>query len=127
DAATRVVDTPLGEVEVPTDPQRIVVLWGATLSSVVQLGFEPVAAFGVEGDNSNLAPYVPDDYPLDTLEIVAAPREVNFEAVAAVDPDLILGGDVPHLVDSYDNLSAIAPTVLLTWDGTTSWRTMLTD
>lgn len=126
-AATRVVDTPQGEVEVPTDPQRIVVLWGATLSSVVQLGFEPVAAFGVEGDNSNLAPYLPDDYPLDTLEIVAAPREVNFEAVAAVDPDLIIGGEVPHLVDSYDNLAAIAPTVLLAWDGTTSWRTMLTD
>lgn len=125
--ATRVVDTPRGEVQVPSDPQRIVVLWGATLSSVVQLGFEPVAAFGIEGDNSNLAPYLPEGYPLDTLEIVAAPREVNFEAVAAVDPDLILGGEVPHLVDGYDHLSAIAPTVLLTWDGTTSWRTMLTD
>jgi iron complex transport system substrate-binding protein len=127
DAATKVVGTPMGEVEVPTDPQRIVVLWGATLSSVVQLGFEPVAAFGRDGDNSNLAPYLPEGYPLDTLEVVAAPREVNFEAVTAVEPDLILGGDVPHLSESYDQLSAIAPTVLLSWEGTASWRTMLTD
>lgn len=124
---TRLVDTAMGELEVPTDPQRIVVLWGATLSSVVQLGFEPVASMGQSGNDTFLVPYLPEGYPIDDLEVVAEPREVNFESVASVDPDLILGGDVPHLVDAYGRLSDIAPTALLTWDGTASWRTMLDD
>lgn len=126
-AATKLVDTPLGEVEVPTDPQRIVVLWSATLASVVELGFEPIGSVGSDGDNGLLAPYLPEDYPLDELAIVSEVREVNLEAVAAADPDLILGGEVPHLVDTYGQLSNIAPTVLLTWEGTASWCTMLTD
>jgi iron complex transport system substrate-binding protein len=126
-AATKVVDTAMGEVEVPTDPQRIVVLWSATLSSMVRLGFDPIASIGRSGDNSYLEPYLPEGYPIENLEIVSEPREVNFEAVASVEPDLILGGEVPHLVEAYDRLSDIAPTALLTWDGTASWRTMLVD
>lgn len=126
-ADVRLVSTPMGEVEVPAEPQRIVVLWGATLASVVELGFDPVGSVGRDGDNSSLAPYLPDDYPLDQLEVVSEFREVNLEAVAAIEPDLILGGNVPHLSEVYDLLSEIAPTALLSWEGTTSWRTMLID
>lgn len=126
-ATSRTVDTPLGAVDVPVDPQRIVVLWGATLSSLAQLDVQPVAAFGRSGDPAVLLPYLPDGYPVAELELVSDVREVNLEAVAAAKPDLILGADVPHLADVYEQLSAIAPTALLEWDGTRSWRTMLTD
>lgn len=128
ESGTRVVDTPMGDVEIPSDPQRIVVLWRPTMASMLQLGVDPIATLGgAGGDPQFLQPYYPEGYPIDDVEIIGEVREINFEALAAQEPDLILGAEVPFLTDAYDRLSDIAPTVLPTWDGTTSWQTMLLD
>lgn len=128
-AQTRTVRHALGSTKIPAQPKRLAVLWRPTLSAVVQLGLRPVASMGEPGEpNSGLAPYLPDGYRTGDLAIVASPREINFERVAAARPDAIIGTDA--IVDSkstYDKLSRIAPTVVLPWPGTESWRKNLTD
>lgn len=127
-AQTRTVQHVMGSTEVPAEPKRLAVLWRPTLSALVGLGFRPAASMGqADEPNFGLAPYLPDGYRTQDLAIVATPREINFERVAAARPDAIIGTDA--IVDSkstYDKLSQIAPTVVLTWTGTESWRTNLT-
>lgn len=120
--ATHTVVHAQGETEVPDDPQRIAVLWRPTLSALVDLGFEPVAAAAETGDGADLATFLPDDFPVENLEIVGPTNEPDIEALAVADPDLIVSVDIAALADAYDDLSQIAPTVSLTWDGTGSWR-----
>lgn len=127
DQATHTVVHAQGEAEVPDDPQRIAVLWRPTLSALTDLGFEPIAATAETEDGSDLATYLPDDFPAEDLEIVGATNEPDIEALAVADPDLIIGVDVAGLSEAYDDLSQIAPTVSLTWEGTGSWRSHVTE
>ncbi|SDU69819.1 iron-siderophore ABC transporter substrate-binding protein [Jiangella alkaliphila] len=127
DQATHTVVHAQGETEVPDDPQRIAVLWRPTLSALTDLGFEPIAATAETEDGSDLATYLPEDFPADDLEIVGATNEPDIEALAVADPDLILGVDIAGLSEAYDSLSQIAPTVSLTWEGTGSWRSHVTE
>jgi iron complex transport system substrate-binding protein len=122
-AATRPVQHLMGTANVPAKPQRVAVLWRPTLSAVVELGVRPVAAMG-ESNAKDLGPYLPSGYKTDDLAIVSSAREINFERLAAARPDLILA--TKALVDSqasYDKLAQLAPTVVLNWTGTESWRT----
>ncbi|QUX20120.1 iron-siderophore ABC transporter substrate-binding protein [Nocardiopsis sp. MT53] len=132
-AGTRTVEGANGTVEVPADPQRIAVLWRPTLAAVTLLGHHPVAAMGTPGaPGQGLAPFLPEDVEGDMMNLVTnspAEDDVNLEALALAGPDLIIG--VSTQVGAQDaieeELSAIAPTVLLEWEGTGSWRTHLHD
>lgn len=127
DQATHTVTHAQGETEVPDDPQRIAVLWRPTLSALVDLGFDPVATGAELADGADLAPFLPEGYAVDGLEFVGTAREPNIEALAAADPDLILTAEVDGAADTYESLSQIAPTVSLTWEGTGSWRSHVTE
>lgn len=118
EAATRTVTHALGTTEIPAEPQRIVALWGPTLSALLTLGEEPVAAVEqgyVEGVD------VPEGYDLDQLVLTGSSREPDLELVATVEPDLIIGIE-NFAGERYDELSQIAPTVLLEWDGSGAWQ-----
>ena len=96
-----------GETEIPAQPERVVVLDTGELDSVTVLGIEPVGAVRAPVESGFLE-YLSDE-TADT-ELVGTIAEPDLEAIAGLDPDLILSSTLRH-EQLYDQLSAIAPTV----------------
>ncbi len=124
---THTVNHAQGETEVPDDPQRIAVLWRPTLSAMVDLDFDPVAVAADDPSGDDLDTFLPDDYPIDQLDVVGTTEGPDVEAIAVAQPDLILSVNVRGFAEAYDDLSEIAPTVSLGWEGTGSWRSHLAE
>jgi iron complex transport system substrate-binding protein len=112
----RAVDHHQGTTEVPIDPQRVVVLDTPQLDAMAALGVTPVGSTTTD---------VSDEFPewldgLDDVEAVGTIQEPNLEAIAALEPDLILSSTFRH-EEHYDMLSEIAPTVFVE-DVSGSWK-----
>ncbi|MGW7415872.1 ABC transporter substrate-binding protein [Streptomyces sp. NPDC054863] len=106
---TRTVKTAMGDVRVPEAPKRVVVLDTAELDSALTLGVKPVGSTHADVESGFLN-YLPKD-KVAGIKDVGAMMTPSLEAVAALDPDLILTSKVRH-EDKYDELKAIAPTVM---------------
>jgi iron complex transport system substrate-binding protein len=125
---TRTVEGANGTVEIPASPERIAVLWRPTLAAVTQLGHDVVGTMGTPGQaGQGLAPFLPENTEgADLTLVTSSPVEddVNIEELATAEPDLIIGVSTPlgTQAEMADHLEAIAPTVLLEWEGTGSWR-----
>ncbi|WP_245160577.1 iron-siderophore ABC transporter substrate-binding protein [Blastococcus sp. CT_GayMR20] len=103
----RTVQHAMGETEIPAEPERVVVLDTGELDSALSLGVTPVGGVTTDvstGFLSYLAEGAAD------VERVGTIGEPDLEAIAALEPDLILSNKVRH-EDLYDELSRIAPTV----------------
>ncbi|MFP8964632.1 ABC transporter substrate-binding protein [Streptomyces nanhaiensis] len=105
---TRTVMTAHGEVKVPADPERVVVLDTAELDSAITLGVKPVGSTRSDVASGFLK-YLPKE-KVEGIENVGNIAAPNLERIAALEPDLILGSDIRDK-DRYDELSKIAPTV----------------
>ncbi|URN12329.1 iron-siderophore ABC transporter substrate-binding protein [Streptomyces radiopugnans] len=105
---TRAVMTAHGEVQVPADPERVVVLDTAELDSAITLGVKPVGSTRSDVASGFLK-YLPEE-KVEGIENVGNIAAPNLERIAALKPDLILGSDIRDK-DRYDELSKIAPTV----------------
>ncbi|GHJ93729.1 ABC transporter periplasmic component [Streptomyces sp. NE5-10] len=107
----------MGRSELKAAPKRVVVLDVGELDNVVSLGVQPVGYAPSEGD---------DGIPGYLAEDAGAPKSVgtinnlNLEAIANLQPDLILGSQL-RAADKYDELSKIAPTVFSIRPGFT-WK-----
>jgi iron complex transport system substrate-binding protein len=104
------VETAFGPVEVPEAPQRVVALGWSDAETALALGVQPVGAsdwlaFGGEG----VGPWAEGLY--DQAPEIIETLEPSLEAVAALDPDLILDTRSPATQERYDALSQIAPTI----------------
>ena len=106
----------VGETCIPKDPQRIVATWdsGGALP-LLELG-APVVGTGFRdiGDGLSFVRGVTDVLGIEAtkaLEPIGSGLIVDVERVATLEPDLIIGYDFNE--DIYQNLSRIAPTVLL--------------
>ncbi|SNR64708.1 ABC transporter substrate-binding protein [Blastococcus mobilis] len=117
---TRSVDHVLGTTEVPVDPQRVVTLDTPHLDTALSLDITPVGS--VQSDVATGFPEYLDDRT-EGIEVVGTIEEPDLEAIAALQPDLILSSSVRHEA-IYEQLSQIAPTVLT--DYTEGWRAMFT-
>lgn len=104
----------LGTVEVPVNPQRVVVLDFSALENLDYLGVNPVA-IPKSGVPSHLSKYKDDPSIVDVGTVV----EVNLEKINELQPDLIIIGG--RLADFYNDLSAIAPVIYPTVMGTTDF------
>lgn len=96
-----------GTTEIAQKPERVVVLDTGELDDVLSLGLTPVGMVTTEGANpvpSYLADQVADVATVGTI------NELNVEAIAALEPDLILGSQL-RADKLYPQLSEIAPTV----------------
>src|SRR3954454_16080972 len=104
------VDTAFGEVTVDEEPVRVVALGWGDAETALALGVQPVGAsdwlgFGGEG----VGPWAEGLY--DEAPEIIDTLEPSYEAIAALQPDLILDTKSPATQDRYDQLSAIAPAV----------------
>lgn len=91
-----------GPIDVPTTPERVVILSGYT-GDVLKLGVNVV---GVDTWSKNNPTFEEE------LAGVAEVSEDNLESVIALDPDLIIALST---VKNLDQLQDIAPTVTYTW------------
>lgn len=107
ESSTHPVEHARGTTEVPKDPQRVVVLEPVELDTAVALGVTPVGAAVA----SNVAG-IPEYLGVEGVEPVGTVPEPDLEAIAALEPDLILGTDSRHS-KFYDQLESIAPTVFM--------------
>lgn len=94
---TRKVNTSMGEVEVPANPQRVVTDF--FLGHILALDVKPVGSNGVFMQN----PYL--EGRVEGIQDISD----NLEAITGLSPDLIVTGDAK----SYESYSKIAPTVFL--------------
>ncbi|MDS1269164.1 ABC transporter substrate-binding protein [Lipingzhangella sp. LS1_29] len=85
-------------------------------------------------EDGGLTPFLPPEATdvADEVTIVSnslAEEDLNLEELAATTPDLILGVATENgtQAERVDELNEIAPTVLLEWSGTESWRDHLTE
>ena len=106
-AFPRTVEHAMGEIEIPARPERVVVLDTGELDSVLSLGVTPVGAVTTAVSDDFLSYLAEGAADVERVGTIAEP---NLEAIAALQPDLILSNKVRH-EDLYGQLSQIAPTV----------------
>lgn len=107
EATTRTISTVKGDVVIPADAKRVVVLY--MLGDVVALGVNPIGISEVY-DGAAFSEQ------LEGVESLGHWNETNPEAVMALDPDLI----IVNSEDNYSKLKDIAPTVLIPADEVTT-------
>jgi ABC-type Fe3+-hydroxamate transport system substrate-binding protein len=96
-----------GTTQVPPDPQRVVTVGYTDQDAVLALGVKPVAVGDfLGGYDWRRRPWAPHYDPK-----VVAGQKINFEAVAAQRPDLIIAINAGLKKPDYQRLSRIAPTV----------------
>ncbi|NIC07063.1 ABC transporter substrate-binding protein [Billgrantia bachuensis] len=104
------VTTAYGEIEVPDAPERVVTLHEGALDTALAIGIAPLGAVTTRGGDG-VARYIEAHLGDDRPAIVGVVREINLEAVLALEPDLILAP--PRLPEAqYRLLSRMAPTVV---------------
>lgn len=107
--ATRMVNHAFGQLEVPMTPERVVVTDNNALPYVLELGVVPVAAGALDGTFHEALT------PLGAADITPFPRDdPDYELVASLDPDLIVGSSFTLLnrvkdgVATYERMAPLA-------------------
>ncbi len=118
----RTVVHAMGETEIPARPQRVVALDNTLSGAVLLLGTELVGYTTLQAADEPLPSYLGAD--AERFGANAVPvgmlSSPSLEAIAALEPDVILSAKVRH-ADLYDELSSIAPTVFSETTGA-SWK-----
>jgi iron complex transport system substrate-binding protein len=107
-ALARDITHAMGVTDVPDNPQRIVVLTNEGTEALLAVGITPIGAVkSFLGDPwyDHIAGQMAD------VTVVGEESAVNLEAIAALQPDLIIGNKTRQ-EKIYEQLSAIAPTVM---------------
>jgi ABC-type Fe3+-hydroxamate transport system substrate-binding protein len=108
----RVIEHVGGTTTLTGDPKRIVVLEWYLVEELLAAGIQPVGVADIEGFRSLVT--IPLELSQDALD-VGTRQEPSLESIAAAEPDLILADDGRHEM-IYQQLSEIAPTILVPFD-----------
>lgn len=106
--AERTITHALGDTVIQGTPKKIVVLEWTYAEDLLAVGVQPAGVADVE--NMKKVVTLPAEVAADVQD-VGTRQEPNLEAIAALDPDLIIGVKFRH-EKTYDQLSAIAPTLI---------------
>lgn len=111
-SATRTIEHFAGTTEVPNDPQRIVTTTDQNaLLPLLELGVTPVGSAGLLDTDGSTTFRRTEGFDTTGVTFTGPYGEPNLEKVASLSPDLIVGYEFD--ADSYDDLDALAPTVLV--------------
>lgn len=114
-----IVDASGAEVEVPAAPARVVALTEHDLDSALALGITPVGSVNGRGQ-AGLPAYLGER--ISGIESVGSLAEPSLEKLVALDPDLILAGNlIPQIEALLPELQEIAP-VIKTYEATDDWK-----
>ncbi len=105
------IEHEFGSTTIEAEPQRVVTVGFTDHDALLALGVVPVGLREWYGDHDRgvwpwAEPLLGDAEP-----VVLGAEELNFEAIAALEPDLILGLYIGLEDADYETLSRIAPTV----------------
>jgi hypothetical protein len=103
------LDHAFGTAEIPAQPEKVVVVTDVDLDIALALGVEPVLYPGYE-----LGAWQAEAVAGLDLKTYDPYDGIDFEAIAAAEPDLILATSGWSLDEDYGKLSAIAPVVAYT-------------
>ncbi|MBT1104239.1 ABC transporter substrate-binding protein [Streptomyces sp. Tu10] len=118
-AKTRTVTTDYGKVKVPTEPEKVVVLNHALAGYLYDLDVPVRATIPEDAESKGeFSPYWEKEAKEDgTTFLPWSVDGFDLEAILALEPDLIVGGGIGFPLFQaekvYDDLSDIAPTVLV--------------
>lgn len=116
DAFPITIEHKYGSTTIETEPKRVVAIGYQEHDFVYALGVKPVGVRYWYGDENNVIyPWAEEAAGGDTPVILNS-EPIDIEAVAALDPDLILGTYSGITKEEYDRLSQIAPTVTQSGD-----------
>ncbi|MGD6832464.1 ABC transporter substrate-binding protein [Sutcliffiella halmapala] len=101
------VEHAMGTAEIKGTPEKVVILTNEGTEALLAMGVKPVGAVqSWLGDT--WYDHIKSD--MEGVEVVGTESAVNLEAIAALQPDLIIGNKLRQ-EDVYEQLNAIAPTV----------------
>lgn len=104
---TYTVEHAMGTTEIKGTPEKVVILTNEGTEALLALGVKPVGAVqSWTGDP--WYEHIAED--MEGVEVVGMEDPVNVEAIAKLQPDLIIGNKMRQEA-IYDQLTAIAPTV----------------
>lgn len=104
------VEHSLGSTTIEREPSRIVTLGATDADIVLALGVEPVGIRSPYGFERGVGPWAEDEL---TGSPTVLGREIDYETVAALEPDLIVNVFADGEQAAHDILTRIAPTVAL--------------
>ncbi|MDF0728075.1 iron-siderophore ABC transporter substrate-binding protein [Cytobacillus sp. S13-E01] len=101
------VEHAMETTEIPSNPQKVVILTNEGTEALLAMGITPIGAVkSWSGDP--WYPHIAEQ--MEGVQVVGTESEVNVEAIAALQPDLIIGNKARQ-EEIYEQLKAIAPTV----------------
>lgn len=106
----------MGVTNVPADPKRIAVLSSNYVDNLYVFGIIPTVAGESSLTTEKISSHLPQELYED-VQFIGGDDDFNLEAILAAKPDLIIGQEKAGQI--YDELSKIAPTVIL---GNDEWR-----
>ncbi|WP_441899595.1 ABC transporter substrate-binding protein [Microbacterium sp.] len=118
--ATRTVDSAFGEVTIPTEPQAALGIYTTDVDVLITLGIPLASAQPIRSEFDDFPSYL-SEAALEGIDTFVNFPEVNYEAVAAAEPDFILNS-LGYDQEIVDRLPDIAPTYSLDGFDGQDWR-----
>lgn len=113
------VEHAFGETTIDAEPQRVVVVGYTEQDTVLALGVQPVGVTEWYGEQPYATwPWAQDALGDATPEVLSADDGFEYEKIAALTPDLIIGTNAGLTDEDYAQLSDIAPTIAHSGDYT---------
>ncbi len=105
-----------GDITIEAEPQRVVSVGFSDQDDLLALGVVPVGVRDWYGEQPFATwPWAQDELGAAEPEVLSS-SELNFEAIAALQPDLIVGVSSGMTEQDYETLSQIAPTLAQSGD-----------
>ncbi|MDN5723516.1 MAG: ABC transporter substrate-binding protein [Corynebacterium variabile] len=117
---THTVSSAYGDVEVPENPERVVAVSYDTPWQLKSLGVTPVAAQDYSDYSDGISAEQKEF--LEPVDSVGKFFELDIEAVAKAEPDVIVGDVLEIDQEIFDKLSEIAPTVIAEGETRGDWK-----
>ena len=106
------VPTRFGDVEISSQPQRVVSLGWADAEIALALGVKPVGVYDWNRNGGKgVGPWAEPLFGEETPLVFSREQDLNFEQILGLNPDLITNVRSDNKDDTYQRLAEIAPTV----------------